>query len=367
MNRVFKGVLIFVSVLALCFSFTACDFIKINIDKWRKPSETTSSTLPSETTPSETTTEETTEPPTEAPTEPPTEAPTEPPTEAFTGEDPDRAGFGEVLFDIYKRNALVDLNGDGKPEKLTFRASGDSATMQINSSVYNIDDPNLAQLFAVTDVDVSDGILELVFTAKYPTEFPFAHLYWWDGVNLFKMGSLPDVRIDGPWRNTFFPEDHFDAHGMVMCRAMTQHLSTVWYIGHYIPEGAERRLKEDLYVAEVISYQEVPLKLKEDHMLLLKKITSKYFEPSYSAMWDYGSGSGGYGGKSRSYSDDIVAFIPQKGEGLIITDVYGQKWFKLTASDGKSGWLKCEDSKVYGYWPVMGDEYTAYDLFDGIM
>ena len=84
-------------------------------------------------------------------------------------------------------------------------------------------------------------------------------------------------------------------------------------------------------------------------------------------MWDYASGCGGLSWEARDYSDDIVAFLPQAGEELTIVKVYGKMWFKLKAADGKQGWLKCKDMKVYGYWPVMGQNYTADNLFDGIV
>lgn len=344
MNRVFKKVLILVLLLVLCFSVSACDTIRIVIE--RGPSESVSPPSPSA-------------------------APTAAPTPAPFGEAPDRAGSGEVLFDIYKQTALVDLNTDGKPEELTFTAGESSATLRINSNTYKIDRDNLAQAFAVTDIDVSDGILEIAFTDRYSdsladTEFPFTYLYWWNGEYLISMGGLMDMKFDGAWRSTFNPAKHLDAHGTVMCLTRTQNFSDAWYTGHYVPDGADRKLKEALYVADVLFHQD-PLELIEDHMLMLKEISDTYFHFDYGVIWDYASNSGGYAGKPREFSDEIVAFIAKRGEKLTITHVYGKEWFKLVAADGKTGWLKCKDMKVYGYWPVMGDDFSAYDLFDGIM
>lgn len=344
MNRLNIKVSALALVLVLCFSFSACGSIKIIIES--KPSESLSPT-------------------------PPSALPTAPPTQASFGEAPDKAGSGDTLFDIYKRTALADLNSDGKPEELTFTAGSDSATMQIGSKTYKIDRENLAQTFAVTDVDVSDGILELAFTDRYSenladSELPFTYLYWWNGEELINMGKLMDMKFDGAWRSSFNPANHIDAHGTVMCLTRTQNFSDAWYTGHYIPDGADRRLKEDLYVADVLFGQD-PLELKQDHMLLLKEIGDAYFDSSYAVMWDYASDSGGYGHKPREFSDGIVAFVARSGEKLTIVNVFGKEWFKLAAADGKSGWLKCKDMKVYGYWPVMGDDFTAYDLFDGIL
>ncbi len=322
--------------------------------------------------PTETPTAEASVPPTAQTTQTPapTAEPSPSPSTEQTpyGEEPDHAGSGDMPFDIYQHTALADLNMDGTCEQLKFTAGKKSSELQINGETFTIDLDGQAQLFAVTDIDVSDNILELAFTDKYSseladTEFPFTYLYWWNGTELKKMGGLMDVKFDGAWRNTFDPAKHFDARGMVMCLTRTQNFSDVWYTGHYKPDVAARKLKEDLYAAPVL-YKQEPLTLKH-YMLLLKKIDNKYFDSSYAVIWDYASDSGGYGSRPREYSDEAVAFIPQAGEKLTIVKVYGKKWFKLKASDGKQGWLKCEDSKVFDYWKVM--QYKAEDLFDGIV
>ena len=121
-------------------------------------------------------------------------------------------------------------------------------------------------MFAVTDVDITDNILELAFTDEYngdlaDTEFPFTYLYWWNGTDTQKDGRPDGHEIRGSWRSDFNPADNFDAHGIVMCLTRTQNFSDVWYTGHYKPDGADRKLKEDLYAAPVLFHQE-PLKLK---------------------------------------------------------------------------------------------------------
>lgn len=294
--------------------------------------------------------------------------PTPTPTPSVFGETPEHAGSGDVLFDIYTSTALVDLNKDGAPEQLTFTKGSTQSTLQINGTSFAIKHSGLAQLFAVTDVDISDNTLELAFTDKYSsdladTEFPFTWLYWWNGTSLIQMGGLMDMKFDGAWKSDFHPKDYLDAHGMVMCLTRTQEFSDAWYTGHYKPDGTDRKLKEDLYTASVLFHQD-PLKLKY-YIILLKKIDSKYFAASWDVIWDYASLSGGYGTRPRAYSDEIVAFIPQAGEQLTIIKVYGKNWFKLKASDGKQGWLKCVDGKIQGYSQVM--HYTAADIFDGIV
>ena len=81
--------------------------------------------------------------------------------------------------------------------------------------------------------------------------------------------------------------------------------------------GAERALEEEYYIAAPINEQPA-LALKKD-CVLLSESAPRYFEVEYYVIWDPASG---YGTLGRDYSDDIVAFIPQKGETLTIAGVY---------------------------------------------
>lgn len=281
------------------------------------------------------------------------------------GETPDKAGDDEDMFDIYESEASADLNQDGTPEEIKFTAGSSKSTLEINGKSYTVKHGGLAQLFAVTDVNKSDDILELAFTWKYDSDLAdsekaFTYLYWWTGSKLIEMGSLMDVKFAGGWRDDFDPKDHFDGKGLITCLARTEHFSDTWYKGRYKCKGSDRKLSEELYATKPVNQQE-RMTLKHD-CLLLKHGDSKYFKSAYAAMWD---DAGAYGIFDRNYSDEAVSFIPQTGEQLKIVGVIGKNWFKMEASDGKKGWLKCIDKKVQGYYQVMGID--AYDIFEGIV
>ncbi len=298
--------------------------------------------------------------PTPTPTLTPTPTPT--PTPPVFGEEPDRAGEGDVLFDIYEHTALVDLNKDGTPEELEFTAGSTSSTFSINGTDYTVNKKGLAQRFGITDVNKSDNILEIAFTDKYDpdladSEKAFTYLYWWKNTKIISMGGLMDVKFDGSWRSSFDPKKHFNATGQVTCLTRTEHFSDTWYNGHYIIKGSNRKLEEEAYAAKPIN-QQYPITLI--HWLpLTKHYKSKYFTTAYGELWDDG---GSYGTFARNHSDDVVEFIPQAGEDLKIVGVFGRYGFKLQASDGKKGWMKCKDKKVQGFYQVMG--YDAYDIFE---
>jgi hypothetical protein len=291
---------------------------------------------------------------------PPTPAPTPTPF----GEAPDSAGENGILFDIYPQRAEVDINLDGMAERIEFAAGEEASTLYINGTAYPIEYAALAQCFAVTDIDTADSILELGFTDKYyemaDSEEAYTYLFWWDGEQLYDMGPAAGLKFDGPWRAELHPADFFDGQGLVQYVTRTSEFTDVWYMGHFLCDGAERALKEDFYAADPL-YEPDELSLKT-YCVLLKKIDSAYFDSEYSVIWDYASG---YATLPRDHSDEIVAFIPQEGEVLRIVRVYGQYWFKLEADDGKTGWLKCVEGKIQGIYQVM--RWDAFDIFDGIV
>lgn len=293
----------------------------------------------------------------------PASTPTAAPTPTPFGETPDSAGKNGILFDIYAQRANADLNLDGTAEQIEFAAGEDESTLVINGTAYPIGYAALAQCFAVTDIDTADDILEIALTDQYheleDTEQAFTYLFWWDGTQLYDMGLVEGLMFDSFWRADLHPAAFFDGKGLVQYITRTTEFTDVWYMGHFICDGAERKLKEDFYASDPL-YEPDPLTLRT-YCVLLKEIDSEYFKDKYSEMWDYG---GSYGTFGRNYSDEIVSFIPQKGETLNIVRVYGPYWFKLEASDGKTGWLKCVDGKIQGIYQVMG--WESFDVFDGI-
>ncbi len=286
------------------------------------------------------------------------------PTATPFGEVPDSAGEDGILFDIYQSTAAADINLDGTAEQLKFAAGNETSTLYINDTEYTIDYPSLAQCFAVADIDTSDSILELGFTDAYHELYDGEEgctlLFWWDGEQLYDMGPVIGLKFDGAWRASLHPAEFFDGQGLVQYVTRTSEFTDVWYMGRFLCDGAKRELKEEYYAADPL-YPPDPLTLKT-YCVLLNEINSDCFDEEYAVIWDYASG---YGTLDRDYSDSIVSFIPQEGETLNVVRVYGQYWFKLEASDGKTGWLKCEEGRIQGIWQVMG--WEAADIFDGIV
>lgn len=347
-------IIMFSAVIAL--SFTACSSGSVTVAS-ESPSEATPSASLSAPAPTATL----------APTPSPTIEPSPTPS-SFLADTPDSAGSGTVLFDIYESRALVDLNGDGTDEEIIFDANASDSTLYINGTANTIAVSGLAQLFAVTNVDTSDNLLELVFTDEYAseladTEFASSYLYWWNGSALVSMGALMDVKFAGAWRSTFDATKYFKANGEVYYLANTSELTDLWYMKQCKPDGSDRKLKEVLYATKPLFSPE-PLTIRAGKAcLLLAHGDSTFFGSSYAAMWDYA----GYPhnlGRAINPTADIV-IIAQAGETLTIVGVLGPNWVKLQTSDGYKGWIKVDDGKVQGYSKVM--HFTAADIFDGIV
>jgi hypothetical protein len=306
--------------------------------------------------------------PTPTPSPTPTPTPTATPVPSPTAEAPDSAGSGSVLFDIYQSWALVDINKDGTAEDIKFTSGGAKSVLEINGTAYNIAKPNLAQLFAVTDINTSDNILELVFTDNYDagladSEKAFSWVYWWNGTKLIYMGGLMDIKFAGAWRSTFVAKDHFNGKGVITCLMRSTNLTDIWYMGHYKPsvDYTDRRLVEYYFITVPIN-EVGPLTCKTV-CLIQKKYEDTYFNSMYDYYWIPTLAPTTLG---RILDPDTgIKIIVRPGETLTITGVYGSRWFRVKTFDGYQGWIYCKDKKVGAYNATMG--WTADDMFDGLM
>ena len=130
----------------------------------------------------------------------------------------DHAGTGDVMFDIYDTEAVADITGDGTDDTISFTAASSSSTLTVNGVAYTIGIENLAQKFAITDVDISDSWLEIAFCDAYhlpehDLDHPFTYYYWWNGSTFIECASLWDMGWDGIWRTDFDVTDNMDGHG----------------------------------------------------------------------------------------------------------------------------------------------------------
>ena len=265
-------------------------------------------------------------------------------------ETPRSLGSGAVHFDVYLIRAEADLNGDGKLDRIVFCADAGQSTLTINGIAYTLEFARPAHSFAITDIDTTDDYLELAFTDAAREleegEQLCTYLYGWDGIALYSIGLMENTSFVCA---SFDPADHFDGQGRVYFTARTCEFTDVWYKAKFVC-GEGRKLTEQPYVTSpldapsVLTVRENCVLLREPSDRLLKACT----------LWDAALPL------ARDHSDEWVSCVPQSGEMLTVTRVYGPYWFELTTQDGLSGWLKCERGQVQGY------ERSASELFSGI-
>lgn len=263
-------------------------------------------------------------------------------------ETPRSLGSGNVLFDVYFSRAEADINGDGRLEQIVFCAGTEQSTLTINGMAYALELAGLAQSFALTDIDTADGVLELAFTGAAREldegEQLCTYLYRWDGTALYSIGLLEITSFESA---AFDPADHFDGRGSVCFAVRTCEFTDVWYKGLFVC-GEGRRLTERPYMTAPLHAPAI-LTLRENCVLLRAPDDWHLRE---CALWE--------ASLPRDYADETVSCVPQTGETLTVTRVYGPYWFELTTADGLSGWLKCEGGQVQGYGR------SATELLNGI-
>lgn len=351
--RVMKKVLAILFAAMLVISFSGCDSPSPSPSVSAAPSTPEPTDLPVES-------------PTIMPTATPSPTPEVTPEPSPTAEAPDSAGSGDVLFDIYQSWALRDINLDGTDEDIKFTSGEAKSILQINGTSIDVPKPNLAQLFAITDIDTSDKILELVFTDKYDPEIAdsekaFSWVYWWNGTKLLFMGGMMDMKFAGDWRSTFKAADFTNGKGQASCLTRTEELTDIWYIANYRPSGSARKLSEYRHTAAPVN--EVGQLTCKTYCLIQTDHVDTYMSSMYDYYWIPTLPPTTLG---RVLNPDTgIKIIAQPGDKLAITGTYGKTWFKVKTQDGHQGWIYCKDKKVGAYFATKG--WTAEDMFDGLV
>jgi len=304
-------------------------------------------------------------PPPPSPTAAPLPSPSVSPTAVLPAAD--SAGSGDVMFDIYDTTAVADIDNDGSDDVISFAAGTSSSTLTVDGVDYTINQYKLAQKFAITDVDISDGWLEIAFCdiddpPEHDLDRPYTHYYWWDGSTFIHCGSFWEMGWDGAERAGFDANDHMDGHGMIMSVDRSPNFTDVWYMAHWELNGANRQKKEDLYAAPLL--HSTPDLTLEMPCLLLENINLSYFDAGHSAWWDHASWPHVNGRVVDPGGTGDFIIIAQPPETLEVIKVYGKRWFKLRTHDGYSGWIRVVDFKMSGYDDVM--YIDVWDIFEDV-
>jgi hypothetical protein len=285
----------------------------------------------------------------------------------FIQEIPDSAGSGNVIFDIYQNNAEIDLDSDGNLEKIVFKAGKTNSFLYIDDRKYVIYIEDLAQKFAIIDIDIEDNIYEILLTDAFDPcdtdkSIVSSYIFWLDIDNLKQIGTMTGVAFTGSLRERFKPNIYFDAKGTVFIPKESMELVDVFYMGRYLPSGKDRQLVEELYITKPINDVE-KLNLKPGYMCaLLYNIDDKYFSKEYNVIWDYASWPHINGREIDPEPKGVFSIIAVGSETLEVIKLYGDNWLMLRTKDGYEGWICVANNKIRGYDNVM--YIDVFDMFE---
>lgn len=276
---------------------------------------------------------------------------------------PDKAGDGDVLFDIYENKAEADMDGDGSGELISLETGDGFSVIRINGiqTVIGIEEP--AGRFALIDIDISDGVIELLLTDSYNGENdPSSYIFWWDGESLISSGTIRGLGFDGMFRASLDPGKWFDARGTIFMPVMADEFTEILYLGRFILSGEQRMLQEELYETEPLNDVRAVM-LKEGYMCaLLAERDPRYYTQENNVIWDYASWPHINGREVDPEPHGIFSVIAAGPELLTVKEVYGTHWIKLETEDGYEGWINMSDKMIKGYDKVM--YIDIYDMFE---
>jgi hypothetical protein len=111
------------------------------------------------------------------------------------------AFFGASLLAAAPSNYL-DLDGDGKPERIVFegKSGGDTFSVIVNGVRYDGEGENIDGKFEIVDIDSTDGLREIAIPEEGPSDDYYTTFLIYRNGKIQKIGKIPgtyDLKIDG--------------------------------------------------------------------------------------------------------------------------------------------------------------------------
>jgi hypothetical protein len=208
------------------------------------------------------------------------------------------------LYDAYKASekALIDLNGDEKKEEIIYK-NLHNAGYKLSANGSSVEDDkytDLADFFAVVDIDKSDKYLEILISDYGPSSDDYSTFYFFNNNKLIKMGETAGV-IE-------YNEIKIDGSGNFSARTRGQILQT-WYFDKHYKLTSEHKLIEipqDIYLTDYDVFVKSQIKLYTE-----RNETGDYF--------------------------DLL-----EGQIVKIVGTDDKEWCLIETSAGKKGWFALE-------------------------
>lgn len=226
-------------------------------------------------------------------------------------------------YAAYKVNekVLLDLNGDGKNDEIVYKILNERGyTLSINGiSVEDGKFTNLADFFAVVDIDKSDKYKEILISDYGPSNDDVSTYYYFDGNKLIKMGETGGV-IE-------YNEIKIDGSGNFSALTRGQILQTWYFDKHY-------KLTSDHKVIEIPT-----VIYKTDFDVFVKRQIKLYTEKSDTSKY----------------------FYLHEGQVVKIVGNDNKEWCLIETSTGRKGWFALEK-----FSKIRNEGLDASEFFAGL-
>jgi len=213
---------------------------------------------------------------------------------------------------------LVDLDGDGIEDSITFNADNRNYQITINEFTINGRGEGIIGSFAVVDLDSRDNIKEIVISEQGPSDDPQSTFFYYTGAEIKQMGKTYSLFYDGIT---------FDGWGGLIIRSRGSFLHT-WFFN-------------------------IPYRLSSDH--ILEKIPDQIYKTDCSLFLKQ---------QLNIYNDrdEKSNFLVLEPTTIItITGTDNERWCSVKTLDGIKGWFFVEK-----YYFINGTGIEAYNIFDGL-
>ncbi len=219
---------------------------------------------------------------------------------------------------------IIDINGDGIQDRISFTTDGSRYTLTVNQSEAQGYGTDVQPEYKLVDVDPSDSYYEIVIEEYGPSNDYMSTFYYYDGERLVLMG-----KVQGLCGNT----NAVKGDGIIRSQTRGDILETWSFIKEYRLNSQHKLAETPSAFYEKIGYRNAsPLKLKIESL-------------SFTV--------------SPGSSD--VSFVLNQGESVYFVGSDNQRWCLFQTPDGRNGWLE-----VYEYMYIGGTGLAAWDVFDGL-
>lgn len=224
-------------------------------------------------------------------------------------------------YETFKENNKIqyDLNGDGKKDVIKYERIGDGFILSVNDKSISSNYYNLADSFAIVDIDKKDKYKEIIISDYGPSNDDESAFYYYNGKDIIYMGTTGALFEGGLG---------IDGSGKFSAVSRGQILQT-WFFDKFYTLSKEHKIT--LVPVDMYKTYEYPLFLKHSLRLNTNQKNKKQY------------------------------FTIQEGETVKIIGTDDKKWCLIQCKNGKKGYIELKNNSF-----VLNENLNANEIFAGL-